>query len=105
MENEREVKERLHEELPEFLSTMMQHSTWEEVLFARFLAELRAHHRLDEPTRGPSAMAVHLNRCAEALESVSQALHQAKRPSVALAASNGQCLLVARRGEIPVWLS
>lgn len=105
IEQEREVKERLHEELPEFLSSMLHHSSWEEVLFARFLAELRTHHRLDEPSRDPSITAMHLNRCADALEQISCALHQIKRPSVAMAASNGQCLIVARRGETPVYYS
>ena len=65
------VRERLREELPEFLAAAVRGPTWEEAAFARFLAELREIGRIEDGQLDAATAAARLGSCAKAIEQVS----------------------------------
>lgn len=90
-----QVRERLREELPEFLASTVRGPTWEEAAFATFLAELREIGRIEDPTLDAATAAVRLSASAKALE---QACAGPARPRFALVASNGRLVVATQRG-------
>lgn len=98
LERGEQVRERLREELPEFLSAAVRGPTWEEAAFARFLAELREIGRIEDATLDPATAAARLGSCAKAIEQVSGGAGVATRPGFALVASNGRLVVATRRG-------
>lgn len=87
------VRERLEAELPEFLASTLRGSTWEEVAFATFLAELREIGRIEDPSLDLATAAMRLSACAKAIEQVAGG-----KPGFSLVASNGRLLVATRRG-------
>lgn len=98
VERPADVRERLWNELPEFLQTAVKSPTWEEVVFVRFLAELRALGRMEDAQLDAVTAAKCLGAAAKALEQVSAQVGVARKPSIAMVASNGRVLLGTRRG-------
>ena len=98
LEKPEQVRERLWEELPEFLQHAVQGSTWEEAAFARFLAELRAMGRMEDAQLEAPLAAARLAECARAVDQVSGAVGVTTRPGFALVASNGKVVVATRRG-------
>lgn len=96
------VRERLARELPEFLQNTLRGRAWEEAAFARFLAELRALGRIEDPALDAATAALKLDATARAIEQVSAAAGVARKPGFALAASNGRVLVATRRGAQPL---
>lgn len=92
------VRERLVRELPEFLQGTLRGRAWEEAAFARFLAELRALGRIEDPALDAATAAAKLDATARAVEQLSSAVGVARKPGFALAASNGRVLVATRRG-------
>ncbi len=92
------VRERLREELPEFLLSAVRGSTWEEAAFARFLAELREIGRIEDSQLDANTAASMLGAAAKALEQLSAAVGVTTRPSFSLAASNGRVIVATARG-------
>lgn len=93
------VRERLREELPEFLAAAVRGPTWEEAAFARFLAELREIGRIEDGLLDAATAAAQLGACARAIEQVSGGAGVTGRPGFALVASNGRLVVATRRGE------
>ena len=93
-----QVRERLREELPEFLAAAVRGPTWEEAAFARFLAELRDIGRIEDPQLDSASAAARLGLCAKAIEQVSGGAGVTARPGFALVASNGRVVVATRRG-------
>lgn len=93
-----EVRERLREELPEFLAAAVRGPTWEEAAFARYLAELRDIGRIEDPELDSATAAARLGSCAKAIEQVSGGAGVTTRPGFALVASNGRVVVATRRG-------
>ncbi len=92
------VRDRLREELPDFIAGAIRGPTWEQAAFARFLAELRDLGRIeDQSLDGPTA-ALKLRACAQALEQVSAAVGVTARPAFSLVASNGRVIAAVARG-------
>jgi glutamine amidotransferase len=87
------VRERLREELPEFLASTIRGPTWEEAAFATFLAELREIGRIEDPTLDTATAAMRLSACARAIEQ-----YGGGKPGFSLVASNGRILVATRRG-------
>ena len=98
LERAEQVRERLREELPEFLSAAVRGPTWEEAAFARCLAELRDIGRIEDPQLDAATAASRLGSCAKAIEQVSAGAGVTTRPGFALVASNGRVLVATRRG-------
>lgn len=92
------VRERLREELPEFLAAAVRGPTWEEAAFARFLAELREIGRIEDGQLDSATAAARLGACAKAIEQVSGGAGVKNRPGFALVASNGKVVVATRRG-------
>lgn len=93
LERGAQVRERLREELPEFLASAIRGPTWEEAAFATFLAELREIGRIEDPTLDVATAAMRLSACARAVEQVAGGA-----ASFSLVASNGRILVATRRG-------
>ena len=93
-----EVRERLREELPEFLAAAVRGPTWEEAAFARYLAELRDIGRIEDSLLDCATAAARLGSCAKAVEQVSGLTGVTTRPGFALVASNGRMVVATRRG-------
>lgn len=93
-----QVRERLREELPEFLAAAVRGPTWEEAAFARFLAELREIGRIEDASLDSATAAARLASCAKAIEQVSGGAGVKTRPGFALVASNGRMVVATRRG-------
>lgn len=98
LERGNEVRERLREELPEFLAAAVRGPTWEEAAFARFLAELRDIGRIEDAGLDSATAAARLGSCAKAIEQVSGGAGVTTRPGFALVASNGRVVVATRRG-------
>lgn len=96
------VRERLWEELPEFLQAAVRGPTWEEAAFARFLAELRQLERIEDPKLEAVLAAQHLGATARAVEQISGGVGVTSRPGLALIASNGRVVVGTRRGGQPL---
>jgi glutamine amidotransferase len=93
-----QVRERLREELPEFLAAAVRGPTWEEAAFARYLAELRDIGRIEDPQLDNTTAAARLGSCAKAIEQISGGAGVTNRPGFALVASNGRVVVATRRG-------
>lgn len=98
LERGAEVRERLREELPEFLAAAVRGPTWEEAAFARYLAELRDIGRIEDPLLDSVTAAARLASCAKAIDQVSGVTGVTTRPGFALVASNGRMVVATRRG-------
>jgi glutamine amidotransferase len=98
LERAEAVRERLWEELPEFLQGTVRGPTWEEAAFARFLAELREIGRMEDPQLDAITAASRLGACARAIDQVSGGVGVTGRPGFALVASNGRLVVATRRG-------
>lgn len=93
-----ELRDRLKEELPEFLQAAVRGPTWEEAAFARYLAELRNIGRIEDAQLDSATAAACLGSCAKAIEQVSGLTGVTTRPGFALVASNGRVVVATRRG-------
>lgn len=102
LERAESVRERLWEELPEFLQGAVRGPTWEEAAFARFLAELRELGRMEDASLDGASAAGALSACARALEHVSGGAGVAARPKFSLVASNGRLVVATSRGGAPM---
>lgn len=102
LEKGSQVRERLREELPEFLAAAVRGPTWEEAAFARFLAELRDIGRIEDAQLDSVTAAARLGSCARAIEQVSGGVGVTNRPGFALVASNGRVVVATRRGSQPL---
>jgi hypothetical protein len=96
------VRDRLYEELPEFLQHLVRSHQLDEVIFAHFLASLRVLGRIDDPTLEATVAAKALQVVARAVEQASGSAGGTQKSQLALAASNGRVLVAARRGEAPL---
>lgn len=92
------VRERLREELPEFLQSAVRGPTWEEAAFTRFLAELREIGRIEDSQLDANTAAQKLGAAAKVIEQLSAAVGVTARPSFSLVASNGRVVIATARG-------
>lgn len=92
------IRDRLREELPEFLQNAVPSAAWEAAAFARFLGELRNVGRMEDPTLDAVTAAGCLSAAAKALEQLSAAVGVTARPSFSLVASNGRVAVATARG-------
>lgn len=93
------VRERLVEQLPDFLQRSLKGQTMEEAIFATFLAELRSLGRTEDPDLEAPIAAQLLSRAARHVE---DAAGPANRPALALIATNGRVVVGTARGEHPL---
>jgi hypothetical protein len=96
------VRERLVEQLPDFLQGMIRGKTLAEAVFAEFLAGLRPLGRIDDPTLDPVSAGRALQASLRVVEQLSSELVGGERPRLAVVASNGRLLVGARRGGVPL---
>jgi glutamine amidotransferase len=96
------VRERLYEQLPEFLQGIVRGASLAEVVFAQFLAQLRAVGRTDDPTLDARSAAAALHAVARAVEQTSADVGGTAKGRLALVAANGRVLVAARRGNQPL---
>jgi hypothetical protein len=92
------LRDRLADQLPDFLQGMIRGKTLAEVVFAQFLAGLRQLGRVDDPGLDPLTAGRALQAAIRTLEQVSSELGGSGKPQLAVVASNGRLLLGARRG-------
>lgn len=92
------VRERLRDELPEFLQSAVRGPTWEAAGFARFLAELREIGRIEDSQLDANTAASKLGAAAKAIEQVTASVGVTQRPSFSLVASNGRVVVATNRG-------
>ncbi|MFZ5446877.1 MAG: hypothetical protein ACOZQL_43220 [Myxococcota bacterium] len=102
LERAEAVRERLWDELPEFLQGVVRGPTWEEAAFARFLAALRELGRMEDPSLDGASAAGALAACARAVEHVSGGAGVTARPKFSLLASNGRLVVATTRGGAPM---
>lgn len=93
------VRDRMWDELPEFLQGAVKGPTWEETVFARFLTELRELGRIEDPSLDAATAAECLRKCAHAVAQTSLDVGITRKPGFALVASNGRMLIASRSGE------
>ena len=94
------TRERLAEQLPDFLQRSLKGPAVEEAVFATFLAELRSLGRTEDPGLEAPLAAQLLSRTAQHVE---DAAGQAHRASVALVATNGRIVIASARGDAPLF--
>lgn len=92
------VRDRLFEQLPDFLQSVVRGVTLAEVVFAQFLAALRELGRTDDPMLDAVVAARALASVARSVEQVSAEVGGTEKVRLALVASNGRSLVAARRG-------
>jgi glutamine amidotransferase len=92
------VRDRLFEQLPEFLQNTVRGSTFGEVVFAHFLAALRSLGRIDDPALDATIAARLLQVVASSVEQAASEAGANTKSQLALIASNGRVLVAARRG-------
>jgi glutamine amidotransferase len=100
MDGNHGVRERLAEQLPDFLQRSLKTNALEEAVFATFLAELRSLGRTEDPVLEAPIAAQLLGRTAQIIV---EASGPAKRPSLALAATNGRILVATTKGGQPLF--
>ncbi len=100
LEGNHGVQERLSEQLPDFLQRSLKTNALEEAIFATFLAELRSLGRTDDPDLEAAIVAQLLGRTAQI---VVEASGPARRPTLALAATNGRIAVATTRGGQPLF--
>lgn len=98
LEKAEAIRERLREELPEFLQSAIRGPTWEEIAFTHFLAGLREIGRIEDTQLDPQTAAATLAAAAKAIEQVSASVGVTERPSFSLVASNGRVIVATSRG-------
>lgn len=96
------VRERLFEELPEYLQHWVRGTSLAEVAFGVFLDALRRRAQLDDVAIEAPLVAELLVETARAVERASAAAGGKHRASQALVASNGRVLCGARQGSQPL---
>jgi glutamine amidotransferase len=96
------VRDRLYEQLPEFLQSLVHGGTLSEVVFAQFLSEVRALGRTDDPHLEPSVAAALLKTVARVVEQTSGEMGGTSKARLGLVATNGRLLVAARRGAEPL---
>lgn len=89
------TRERLAEQLPDFLQRILKGTAVEEAIFATFLAELRGIGRTEDPDLEAPLAAQLLGRT---LHHVEEAAGPANRPALALVATNGRVVVGATSG-------
>ena len=95
------VRERVWEELPEFLQSVVRGPSWEEAVFARFLTELRALGRIEDASLDAVTAGACLSRCALAVAQTAADVGVTRSHGFLLTASNGRMLLASRVGDQP----
>ncbi|MBL8922877.1 MAG: class II glutamine amidotransferase [Myxococcaceae bacterium] len=95
-----QVRERLVEQLPEFLQRSLRGPSVDEVVFATFLAELRSLGRTEDPDLEAPIAAQLLGRTASHVE---EAVGPATRPGLSLMATNGRIVVATARGGHPLF--
>lgn len=93
------VRDRLHDQLPEYLQSVVRGATLSEVIFVQFLAELRALGRTEDPNLEAPIAAQLLIKTAKVVEQVSSEVGGTAKANVGLVATNGRLLVAARRGN------
>jgi glutamine amidotransferase len=94
------TRERLAEQLPDFLQRSLKGPAVEEAVFATFLAELRSLGRTEDPDLQAPLAAQLLARTAQHVE---DAAGQAHRASVSMLATNGRIVIATARGDAPLF--
>jgi hypothetical protein len=94
------TRERLAEQLPDFLQRSLKGPAVEEAVFATFLSELRSLGRTEDPGLEAPLAAQLLSRTAHHVE---DAAGQAHRASMALLATNGRIVIATARGDAPLF--
>jgi glutamine amidotransferase len=97
-----QVRDRLLEQLPEFLQNTVRSSAQGEVVFAHFLAELRKLGRIDDPTLDATTAAKLLQAVGRTIEQTASEAGANARSKLAMVASNGTVLAATRRGNHPL---
>ncbi|GMU58858.1 MAG: hypothetical protein AMXMBFR34_06210 [Myxococcaceae bacterium] len=93
-----QVRDRLYEQLPEFLQSVVHGGTLSEVVFAQFLAELRTLGRTEDPHLEAQLAASLLKKAARVVEQASGEVGGTSKARLGLVATNGRILVAARRG-------
>ncbi len=96
------VRERLFEELPDFLQRTIRGTTLAEVVFGVFLTELRGLGRTEDPDLEAPRVGALLEKTARAVEAAAAEVGGSTRPGLALVATNGRMLAGARHGGQPL---
>lgn len=96
------IRDRLREELPEFLQNAVPSAAWEAAAFARFLGELRNLGRMEDASLDAVTAGACLSAAAKAIEQLSAAVGVTARPSFSLLASNGRVAVATARGGAAV---
>jgi len=99
----RGFKQRLWEELPDFLKRSVRGETDSEVAFAVFLQQLREAGRLDDRALEPERAAQLLGVTARRLEELASARGAAGKSSIDLVTTNQHLLLATRLGPSPLY--
>lgn len=92
------LRERIVEQLPEFLQRSVRGSTLGEVVFVAFVSELKASGRLEDPTLDATMLAKLLVATTARISATNAEVGGATRLSMGVVASNGQVLGGARHG-------
>jgi hypothetical protein len=96
--NQDAVRERLLEQLPDFIQSMVRGVTLAEVIFAQFLAALRRLGRMDDPSLDAVVAGRTLAAVTRSVQQVSAEVGGTEKIKLGLVASNGRALVGARRG-------
>ncbi len=96
------VRERLTEQLPDFLQQSLKGPSLEEAVFATFLAELRGLGRIEDPDLEAPLAGQLLARTAS---HVQLAAGPSQRVPLALVATNGRVLVATVNGAQPLFYS
>lgn len=94
------TRDRLAEQLPDFLMRSLKGQTLEEAIFATFLSELRSLGRTEDPDLEAAIAAQLLARTTQHVE---DAAGPANRPGLSVVATNGRVLVAAARGNEPLY--
>lgn len=98
MANAEAVRDRLLDQLPDFIQSVVRGVTLAEVVFAQFLAALRQLGRTDDPSLDAVVAAKALAAVARSVDQVSAEVGGTEKIRLGLMASNGRSLVAARRG-------
>jgi hypothetical protein len=94
------TRERLTEQLPDYLQRLVRGPSVEEAAFVTFLAELRSLGRMDDPDLEAALAAQLLGRTAAHVEKASGHAH---RVPLAMVATNGRIVIATARGGQPLF--
>lgn len=93
------VRDRLFEQLPEFLQSVVRRPSFGAVVFGQFLAQLRSEGAIDDPNLRAVAVGQALQTVAKVVEQTSAEVGGTARIQLALMATNGRCTVATRRGS------